>query len=57
MIANSDFNLVAYAERVAGMTDVELSEEGKQWRRLVYQAHKTFRAVNRVIVGPSSYCL
>jgi hypothetical protein len=30
MIANSDFNLVAYAERVAQMSDAELLEEGKQ---------------------------
>ena len=37
MVANSDFNFAAYAERVAEMTDDELSEEGKQLRRLVYQ--------------------
>ena len=36
MVANSDFNFAAYAERVAEMTDDELSEEGKQLRRLVY---------------------
>jgi hypothetical protein len=36
MIADLDFNLIAYAERVAAITDDELSEEGKQLRRLVY---------------------
>jgi hypothetical protein len=35
MIANSDFNLVAYAERVAQMTDAEPMEEGKQLRKVV----------------------
>ena len=29
MLANSDFNVAAYAERVAEMTDDELSEEVK----------------------------
>lgn len=36
MIANSDFNLVAYAEPVAELTDDELTDKGKQLRRLVY---------------------
>lgn len=35
MIANSDFNLVAYAEPVAELTDDELTDKGKQLRRLV----------------------
>lgn len=35
-MANSDFNPVAYAERVAEMTDAELLEEGKQLRSVVY---------------------
>ena len=37
MVANSDFNFAAYAERVAEMTDDELSEENKQLRRLFTQ--------------------
>ena len=35
MVANSDFNFAANVERVAEMTDDELSEEGKQLRRPV----------------------
>ena len=47
MVANSDFNFAAYAERVAEMTDDELSEEGKQLRRLVYAKRESG-------TGPSS---
>lgn len=36
MIADSGFNLAAYAERVAEMTDDELLEEGNELRRVVY---------------------
>ena len=50
MIANSDFNLVAYAERVAEMTDDELSEEGKQLRKVIYPKRISG-------TGPSSFGL
>jgi len=36
MITESGFNLTAYAERVAEMTDDELLDEGKQLRKVVY---------------------
>ena len=48
MVANSDFNFAAYAERVAEMTDDELSVEGKQLRRLVYPKGESG-------TGPSSF--
>jgi len=48
MVANSDFNFAAYAERVAETTDDELSEEGKQLRRLVYPKRESG-------TGPSSF--
>lgn len=36
MIAESGFNLAAYAQRVAEMTDDELLEEGKEIRKVIY---------------------
>jgi hypothetical protein len=50
MIAESGFNLAAYAERVAKMSNAELLAEGKEMRKLVYP-----RRISAP--GPSSFYL